>query len=139
MNKEQAKAALKAGMTIVHEYFSEDEFIYMEGDVLKDEKGYHMHDFWDYRQDETFDEGWEVIDRPTNELSTNPVTFIKDTYTMQAVEQYNDLLKLSDRGGYADTRRSYKLEERKFKGVNRNSLCPCGSGNKFKKCCIVGQ
>lgn len=24
---------------------------------------------------------------------------------------------------------------KKFKGVNRNELCPCGSGLKYKKCC----
>jgi uncharacterized protein YecA (UPF0149 family) len=23
-----------------------------------------------------------------------------------------------------------------FKGVGRNDPCPCGSGNKFKKCCL---
>lgn len=26
--------------------------------------------------------------------------------------------------------------ERKFFGVGRNDLCPCGSGKKFKRCCL---
>ena len=24
----------------------------------------------------------------------------------------------------------------KYTGIGRNELCPCGSGKKFKKCCI---
>ncbi|MDG2362234.1 MAG: preprotein translocase subunit SecA [Hellea sp.] len=28
-----------------------------------------------------------------------------------------------------------QLSEKDFEGVSRNSLCPCGSGKKFKKCC----
>ncbi len=26
--------------------------------------------------------------------------------------------------------------ENPFKGVGRNDPCPCGSGKKFKKCCL---
>ena len=25
---------------------------------------------------------------------------------------------------------------KKFRGINRNEDCPCGSGKKFKKCCL---
>jgi hypothetical protein len=24
-------------------------------------------------------------------------------------------------------------------GVNRNGICPCGSGKKFKKCCLAAE
>lgn len=27
------------------------------------------------------------------------------------------------------------IRKERFKGVNRNDLCPCGSGKKFKHCC----
>ncbi|MGA7865427.1 MAG: SEC-C metal-binding domain-containing protein [Stellaceae bacterium] len=27
--------------------------------------------------------------------------------------------------------------EHPFKGIRRNDPCPCGSGKKFKKCCLV--
>ncbi|MDG1126472.1 MAG: SEC-C metal-binding domain-containing protein, partial [Hellea sp.] len=30
---------------------------------------------------------------------------------------------------------SPQLSEKDFEGISRNSLCPCGSGKKFKKCC----
>jgi uncharacterized protein YecA (UPF0149 family) len=26
-----------------------------------------------------------------------------------------------------------------FKGIGRNDRCPCGSGKKFKQCCLVGN
>lgn len=29
-----------------------------------------------------------------------------------------------------------KAFEAKYKGINRNETCPCGSGKKFKKCCL---
>jgi hypothetical protein len=29
--------------------------------------------------------------------------------------------------------------ENKFRDVGRNDPCPCGSGKKFKKCCLVGE
>jgi uncharacterized protein YecA (UPF0149 family) len=36
-----------------------------------------------------------------------------------------------------DKRRwGYRVPEDPNKGVGRNDLCPCGSGLKFKKCCI---
>jgi uncharacterized protein YecA (UPF0149 family) len=28
-----------------------------------------------------------------------------------------------------------KLSKKDFEGISRNSLCPCESGKKFKKCC----
>jgi hypothetical protein len=36
----------------------------------------------------------------------------------------------------ADLARSQRLEN-PFKGVGRNDPCPCGSGKKFKKCCLA--
>src|SRR5438132_987850 len=36
----------------------------------------------------------------------------------------------------ANRARSQRLEN-PFKGVGRNDPCPCGSGKKFKKCCLA--
>ncbi len=36
----------------------------------------------------------------------------------------------------ADTGRSQHLQN-PFKGIGRNDPCPCGSGKKFKKCCLA--
>ena len=29
-----------------------------------------------------------------------------------------------------------KIKKSEYKKVKRNSLCPCGSGKKYKKCCL---
>jgi uncharacterized protein YchJ len=36
----------------------------------------------------------------------------------------------------AEEKEQVKRELIKFKGVNRNDTCPCGSGKKYKKCCL---
>lgn len=28
------------------------------------------------------------------------------------------------------------MDRSKFENIGRNDLCPCGSGNKYKKCCM---
>jgi len=41
---------------------------------------------------------------------------------------------------YEERKRLKKLqeeEELKYKGVGRNDDCPCGSGKKYKKCCLI--
>ena len=36
-------------------------------------------------------------------------------------------------------RRFGRQEPVRFSKVGRNDPCPCGSGNKYKKCCGVGE
>jgi uncharacterized protein len=51
-------------------------------------------------------------------------------------EQYRDDQERWRRQAEANHARSQHLENR-FKGVGRNDPCPCGSGKKFKKCCLA--
>jgi hypothetical protein len=51
-------------------------------------------------------------------------------------EQYRDDQARWRRQAEADSARSQHLEN-PFKGVGRNDPCPCGSGEKFKKCCLA--
>jgi hypothetical protein len=51
-------------------------------------------------------------------------------------EQYRDDQERWRRQTEADRARSQRLEN-PFKGVGRNDPCPCGSGKKFKKCCLA--
>jgi len=37
---------------------------------------------------------------------------------------------------YREEKEQIKQELLKFKGVQRNDTCPCGSGKKYKKCCL---
>jgi hypothetical protein len=51
-------------------------------------------------------------------------------------DQYQKDQKRWQRQAQADRARSQRLEN-PFKGVGRNEPCPCGSGKKFKKCCLA--
>jgi Protein of unknown function (DUF1186)/SEC-C motif len=51
-------------------------------------------------------------------------------------EQYRVDQELWRREAEANRARSQRLEN-PFKGVGRNDPCPCGSGKKFKKCCLA--
>jgi hypothetical protein len=51
-------------------------------------------------------------------------------------EQYRADQERWERQARADRVRSQRLEN-PFKGVGRNDPCPCGSGKKFKKCCLA--
>ena len=51
-------------------------------------------------------------------------------------EQYRRDQQRWRRQAKASLARSQQLEN-PFKGVGRNDPCPCGSGKKFKKCCLV--
>ena len=51
-------------------------------------------------------------------------------------EQYREDQERWHRRAEADLARSQRVEN-PFKGVGRNNPCPCGSGKKFKKCCLA--
>jgi hypothetical protein len=51
-------------------------------------------------------------------------------------EQYREDQERWRRQADANHARSQRLEN-PFKGVGRNDPCPCGSGKKFKKCCLA--
>jgi hypothetical protein len=51
-------------------------------------------------------------------------------------EQYRADQERWRREAEANRARSQRLEN-PFKGVGRNDQCPCGSGKKFKKCCLA--
>ena len=51
-------------------------------------------------------------------------------------EQYRRDQERWRRQAEADRDRSQRLEN-PFQGVGRNYPCPCGSGKKFKKCCLA--
>ena len=51
-------------------------------------------------------------------------------------EQYREDQERWHRRAEADLARSQRVEN-PLKGVGRNDPCPCGSGKKFKKCCLA--
>jgi hypothetical protein len=53
-------------------------------------------------------------------------------------EQYREDQERWQRRAEADLARSQGVQN-PFKGVGRNDPCPCGSGKKFKKCCLAAM
>ena len=51
-------------------------------------------------------------------------------------EHYREDQERWRRQAEADSARSQRLEN-PFRGIGRNDPCPCGSGKKFKKCCLA--
>lgn len=62
MNINEAFNRMLQGNKITHEYFSDDEYLYIDDDnVIKDEQGYDFEDGWESRlNDKLFYLGWSV-------------------------------------------------------------------------------
>ena len=64
MTREDALNAMISGEKVTHEYFSDDEFIYMKDDDIYTEEGFNMgtvnDEFWIIRKTEMFDDGWSI-------------------------------------------------------------------------------
>jgi len=63
LTKEQAYSLMIEGHKISHEYYADDEYLYMIGTSIYDENGYHMgnymDDFWQKRQ--KWETGWRTF------------------------------------------------------------------------------
>ena len=73
-----------------------------------------------------------IVENPVQKYS---VTFLegKDQYNYEAIKYI--VKKISSPWETWDYEKSKKLVP-KYKNVGRNELCPCGSGMKYKKCCL---
>jgi hypothetical protein len=79
------------------------------------------------------DEPWRPDDRDCM-LFGDTVEELSGWYCF--TEQYREDQERWRRQAEANHARSQRLEN-PFKGVGRNDPCPCGSGKKFKKCCLT--
>jgi hypothetical protein len=65
MTKSEAQLHLMMGSKITHKYFADNEFIKKANNpkFLEDERGYLLDsvEFWRYRNDEHFNDGWELF------------------------------------------------------------------------------
>jgi hypothetical protein len=146
MNRHEAIKALDAGHKVRHEYFSPDEWVRVDGAVYVFEDGVECssEEFWEHRQAKHFDEGWEISD--TLIIDTLGSGFVetvpKKSKTFPMFVAANMMF-----GGlhgspfsmpkFAKYKRGVSANVRTGpKETGRNEPCPCGSGKKFKKCCI---
>lgn len=135
MNRSQMITALKSGYYITHSLFSNDEFIYMKDSIIYDENDYNMgglsSEFMTIREGDGWENDWQIKEFDEPELSP----FLENMIQFKRNDMYDmsDLLphrteKLKHSAHYTSIRKEPKID--------RNSICPCGSGLKYKKCCI---
>lgn len=63
MTKKEAIEAILKGVKVKHWLFSEEEYLYLDEEAFKDEKGLVLDwfDFWKYKQHKNFDNGWSEL------------------------------------------------------------------------------
>lgn len=71
-----------------------------------------------------FDDVGEVTFNAHYQLTNNPKT--------QVLSENSSFVKIEQRWYYIDSTIPFNVQNK----INRNALCPCGSGKKYKKCCI---
>lgn len=62
MNREEAKLMMQEGHKVTHRYFSDDEYIKLNDQLLEDEMGY-LHDYNEFmssRTEECWDSDWRI-------------------------------------------------------------------------------
>jgi hypothetical protein len=84
-----------------------------------------------------WDDVEEIYHTPTEDLSHHNK---QDPMTFFSPENLNYLRKINEKTKFEDEIRATtawsELEEPEKKKVGRNDPCPCGSGKKYKKCCL---
>lgn len=60
MTKPKAIVAMKSGQKVTHEYFSSNEFLYMEYGIIRTEEGYSFDEAWDERTGPEWQRGWRI-------------------------------------------------------------------------------
>jgi uncharacterized protein YecA (UPF0149 family) len=58
------------------------------------------------------------------------------TYDIQKIEHHNPVRKRPRNKNRTSGLCGDRPQKMKYEGIGRNEYCPCGSGKKFKKCCI---
>jgi len=134
MTKQEAYEAILNGKVIRHYNYSPDEYTYMntKTGIIMTEEGYCHGDkygeFWsDYQK---WEDGWELVDME-HPLNQNESMVFNENEPYELINPYHlDELpsKPLKRGYYASVRTEPKIQ--------RNEPCPCGSGKKYKKCCM---
>jgi len=68
MTKQDAIGVMTQGVKVTHDTFSNEEWITMKDDSILTEEGYLMNpiEFWSYRQNKSFDDGWYLYNSYTN-------------------------------------------------------------------------
>lgn len=140
MTKDQAYQEMLKGFKMKHEYYSDDEYVFINSDGKFETEDGCVHggvhdEFWSVYQ--KWNDGWDYYSNDNGILDFNS-PYNKEVEQIYELTSYRD----SDRLFYGKPSKSQLLDADRLEGVkpksliNRNDLCSCGSGLKYKKCCL---
>ena len=66
MDREKAFVSMMNGDKVTHRLFSNKEYLYLDGSIIRDENGYNFIEGWNLRKDGVWSEGWEVYSESRN-------------------------------------------------------------------------
>ena len=76
-------------------------------------------------------EGFELYDELLNTIDKNITMFLLKSEIRQNIERK----QVAKGQAVNDNNKTKKATPKKVEKIGRNSLCPCGSGRKYKQCC----
>ena len=76
-------------------------------------------------------EGFELYDELLNTIDKNITMFLLKSEIRQNIERK----QVAKGQAVNDDNKTKKAAPKKVEKIGRNSLCPCGSGRKYKQCC----
>ena len=76
-------------------------------------------------------EGFELYDELLNTIDKNITMFLLKSEIRQNIERK----QVAKGQAVNDDNKTKKATPKKVEKIGRNSLCPCGSGKKYKQCC----
>lgn len=143
MTKSEALHYMASGHKVGHKYFSDDEWITINPEngniLLVDGSQCSVDEFFAYRTDKSFDEGYELIDSESEiepEHSTKYPSIFDDPYSIYPYNMIeNEYRVTKDWGLTRKQREAIIVPVRNTPKIGRNEPCPCGSGKKNKRCC----
>ena len=138
MTKQEAYQEMLEGHKMCHTHYTDEEFVFINANgEFETEDGYThggvYDEFWSVYQ--KGEDGWYRY-KNMNELAFG------EHDTAYVIENYRKELGDYDYSIYGEPTKSQLKDAKRTKPVqaklqlNRNDLCSCGSGKKFKKCCL---
>lgn len=138
MNKQEAIELMKSGYKITHNHFDVDEYMTIENNkiLLEDGVRCNIDEFFSYRTDKTWEDGYSIVDN-SGRNPFNQNNYLVWPYVNAYREIEEDLARMKDFGLTTKERNANIVPIRNTPKYGRNEKCNCGSGKKYKNCCLV--
>lgn len=132
MTKQEAYNEMLKGFKMKHQYYSPEEFVFInENGEFETEDGYSHgginDEFWSVYQ--KWEDGWDYYNKQLLFGEHDNV------YKLTMVDRnYENLYDAPTKSQFKDAERTKPVQSKSQ--LNRNDLCLCGSGKKYKNCCL---